>query len=122
MDESTVRAVNEDRLQALGWAIYRRRMPRTQVEFAQLLGVSQGAVSLWEAGRTNLNIETINRIEGKLRVYPGTLLIEAGYVDRRLLEGDAAARLVALRLLEHVVERFRVEHALTQDTGEGANA
>lgn len=90
------------RAQALGSAIRRRRGQMTQTELADRLSVSQSAVSQWETGIAQITAEHVIRLERELGLRPGTLFVEAGYVDDSLL-GIDGARLIALRSLESAV-------------------
>jgi len=91
------------RTRALGRAIRRHRAEVSQVELAEALGVSQASVSSWELGGVEFTIEQVMRVERVLHLRAGTLLIEAAYVDQRLLGVDATA-LVALGRLERAID------------------
>ncbi|MCU1358096.1 MAG: Helix-turn-helix domain [Acidimicrobiales bacterium] len=76
------------RSQALGRAIRdARRGLMTQAELGEQLAFPQSCISAWEHGQTELSLERLASIERALRLPPGRLAVEAGYV------GDDALRL-----------------------------
>ena len=87
---------------ALGRAIRRHRGEMAQGDLAPGLGVSQASISSWELGGVDLTCEQVAELERRLGLVPGTLFVEAGYVDPRLVGVEATAAL-AVGLLEHAL-------------------
>ena len=88
---------------ALGRAIRRHRGEMAQGDLALDVGVSQASISSWELGGVDLTCEQVAGIERRLGLVPGTMFVEAGYLDPRLVGVDAAAA-VALGRLEHALQ------------------
>lgn len=86
--EARLRGTREN---ALGRAIRRHIGDLSQAELASMLGMAQNSVSLWERGGVDLTCGQVAAIERCLGLRPGTLLIEAGYVDVSLVGGAHSA-------------------------------
>jgi transcriptional regulator with XRE-family HTH domain len=75
------------RRRALGDAIRTARGDRTQTEFGDLVAealgvpVPQGTISRWELGKAELTVEQVRSIEDAVGLPPGTLLLQAGYME-----------------------------------------
>ncbi|MGA8724677.1 MAG: helix-turn-helix transcriptional regulator [Acidimicrobiales bacterium] len=90
------------RTEALGRAIRRYRGEVNQTDLALRMNVSQATVSNWELGIVELTCEQVTRLERRLGLTRGTLLVEGGYLDEALLGFDAAM-CVALAKLDSAV-------------------
>lgn len=66
---------------------YRIRKNLNQRELAELLGVSKGAISSWEMGRTEPNMGMVENIARVLEVSKSDLMGEALPVDYMIING-----------------------------------
>jgi transcriptional regulator with XRE-family HTH domain len=103
---------------ALGGAIRRHRGKLSQGELALALGISQASVSSWELGGVDLTCEQVADIEGRLRLRPGTLLVEAGYIDPALIGADGVVH-HALGQLERALRSVHEAIGLDDLAAEG---
>lgn len=93
---------------ALGQLIRRHRGETAQSDVALRLGVSQASISSWELGGVSLTLEQLAAVEAALGFRPGTLFIEAGYVDEALAPADWNLAL-ARRALERAISDLVAE-------------
>ncbi len=79
-------------MSAIGDALRRARTANgvAQDALAPQVGVTQGAVSGWEQGRSEPSLDQIGALEKALGLRRGQLLIEAGYVDANVSSVEAA--------------------------------
>jgi hypothetical protein len=75
--------------------------------------MAQNSISLWENGGVDLTCGQVAALEKRLGLRPGTLFIEAGYVDVRLLGAEAPA-LIALGRLEEAVATLQAVLTVTE--------
>lgn len=54
---------------------YRRVKNMSQLELAEKIGCSQGAVASYETGRREPDLDAISRLEAALGLQPGTLFL-----------------------------------------------
>ena len=92
----------QPRTLALGRAIRRHRGEMAQGDLAPGLGVSQASISSWELGGVDLTCEQVAELERRLGLRPGTLFVEAGYVDPHF-DGPDGVRLAALHRLDAAI-------------------
>lgn len=64
--------------------LIRKRRRMTQAELAEKLGVSRSAVSMWEYGSNEPNLDTIKKLASALEVQYETLLIPEDEMKRRV--------------------------------------
>ena len=83
---------------ALGRAIRLHRGEMSQEDLAPGLGVSQASISSWERGGVDLTCEQVAALERRVGLRRGTLFVEAGYVDERLIGAEAGLVLALARL------------------------
>lgn len=103
-------------LVAIGRALRRLRGRTTQGEIGAALGVGQGAVSQWEAGKRQPTYEQISRFEREMKLAPGAVYVTAGLVEvdgvEAALRADSALDELEVELL---LDSYRLSVRRTKD-------
>lgn len=110
----------DERRLRLGRAIERHRKARamSQEALEAASGVSQSSISQWQRGRRGVpNVNHVARLEEALGLRPGTLLIEAGFVEMptTTVEMIRADKALSPERREDLVAMYRVQAARSSE-------